>query len=202
MFANVSYPYNGTVQSLIKSGSYATYNYYPLGSGYTGPTTYNIDYTVNRNFINTSEKKEIQFNNINSNNATITNGTITNATITNSSINKISGNTLLEGRIKTRSLLPGYIIDGVNNFFTYPILCSMKGCRPADTDDLYYINPGYKFQIYPNDNYSGTSYSLDNDGTEPVVKQALSVNTLGSIKVFYRNSSSDAYTEITMSYLS
>jgi hypothetical protein len=207
IYSNVSFSYNGSVNSLITTSTATPISIVSYTPGVYAISSYSVNGNVYRIGLDTNTIKEFQCvnsvtHNGNITNATITNGTITNGTITNTSINKISGNTLLEGRIKTRSLLPGYVIDGVNNFFTYPILCSMKGFRPADTDDLYYINPGYKFEIYPNDNYSGTSYSLDNDGNTPVVKQSASVNTLGSIKVFYRNSSSEAYTEITMSFLS
>lgn len=141
--------------------------------------------------------------NLNTTTLTTTTANVTTANITTANITTINGNVLANSRIKTRSLVPGYLFDGASSFLTYPIVCSIKGFRPADTDDYYYINPGFKFEIYENDNYGGAiQYSLDNDTNEPTVKQAGTANKVGSIKVFYRNSSSENYVEITMPFIS
>jgi hypothetical protein len=95
------------------------------------------------------------------------------------------------------------MIDGTSNFFVTPIFCSIKGFRPADNnDDYYYINPGFKFEIYQNDNYGGSFVSLDNDGDTPIVKATTNVNQVGSIKVFYRNSLNESHSEIKMDFIS
>ena len=115
----------------------------------------------------------------------------------------INSNLAVKGNIKSKALVPGYMFDGANSFLTYPIPCSMKGFRPGDVDDYYYLNPGFKFEIYENDNYSGTiQYTLTNDGGAPTVLAANTANKVGSIKVFYRDTSNDIYTEITMPFIS
>jgi hypothetical protein len=94
------------------------------------------------------------------------------------------------------------MFDGSASFNVTPIVCSIKGFRPADNnDDYYYINPGFTFYIYPNDNYNGTPIVLSNDVDVPVVYPTSSPNQVGSIKVFYRNSLTEPNTEITMSYI-
>ena len=86
----------------------------------------------------------------------------------------------------------------------YAILCSAKAYRPFDIDDHYYINPGFKFEIYQNDNYGGAVYSLKNDGVIPKVVAATVINRMNSIKVWYSNTPTDdtSFSEIIMDFIS
>lgn len=201
MFSNVVYPYNGTVQSLIKCGSPATYKYYPLGPGFTGATTYSIDYTVNRNFLNTSEKKEVQFNIINSNSAYISNANIptasmTTATITNATITKAKID-YTDEYFKSKCNIAGYLFNGNLPYLAItPIVCSMRGMLPDNADDYFIVNPGYKLSLYRDGNYSNLTQELENDDIVPKPFTPNPINTTSSIKVWYRNKSTDAWKEI------
>ena len=163
----------------------------------TGTTITNTLSSTNINNSSTTTTNTLASTNINNAGTLTTNiaNIQSNATITN--------NLYVKGNIKSKSLIPGFMIDGTTNFFTYPIICSMKGFRPADTDDYYYINPGFRFVIYPNDNYSGDPYpALTNDGDTPSIQKISTVNTIGSIKVFFREFSTGPETEIIFNQIS
>jgi hypothetical protein len=177
---------------------------------------YIVDFSRNPNSVVTNTVTTTSLNS-----TTITNsGSITTNTLTTNSNATIKGNATIEGtttleqdtiiegdtfargRFKNINLTPGYMFDGGTSFNITPVVCSIKGFRPADNDDYWYINPGFRFDIYPNDNYGGSAYTLANDNDYPVVFPANSTNQVGSIKVFYRNAPGTSYTEITMEYIS
>jgi hypothetical protein len=110
--------------------------------------------------------------------------------------------TQVVGNFISRALTPGYMYNGVGE--NYAILCSAKAYRPFDIDDHYYINPGFKFEIYQNDNYGGAVYSLKNDGVIPKVVAATVINRMNSIKVWYSNTPTDdtSFSEIIMDFIS
>lgn len=106
------------------------------------------------------------------------------------------------GKFVSRALTPGYMYNGIGE--NYAILCSAKAYRPFDIDDHYYINPGFKFVIYQNDNYGGAVYSLKNAGFSPLVLAATVINRMNSIKVYYSDTPTDdtSFSEITMDFIS
>lgn len=201
---------NNLISNIVLSGStYLNVKVYASNNHW-----YIFDYITNPNTISTTT-----LNSTTSNSTTINNsGTATTNTLNSTTINNsggittnnttvsnnatINNNLFVNGHIKSKSIIPGYMFDGANSFLCYPIPGSMKGFRPADVDDYYYVNPGFRFDVYENDNYSGSAFSLVNDSNAPNVFQATNINKVGSIKVFFRPTSSDSWTEITMNFLS
>jgi len=120
----------------------------------------------------------------------------------NNSVTVDTSKTQVVGNFISRALIPGYMYNGIGE--SYAILCSAKAYRPLDIDDHYYINPGFKFEIYQNDNYGGAVYSLKNDGLTPKVLAATVLNRISSIKVFYSNTptNDNTFNEITMDFIS
>lgn len=201
---------NNLISNIVLSGStYLNVKVYASNNHW-----YIFDYITNPNTISTTT-----LNSTTSNSTTINNsGTTTTNTLNSTTINNsggittnnttvsnnatINNNLFVNGHIKSKSIIPGYMFDGANSFLCYPIPGSMKGFRPADVDDYYYVNPGFRFDVYENDNYGGSAFSLVNDSNAPNVFQATNINKVGSIKVFFRPTSSDSWTEITMNFLS
>lgn len=222
----------GTLQFYNSSSgsnySSTSFNYSPFNVNYISTTNnysqLQINNLVSNNIsnqntikTNTLQSSDIQLSNtltsttINNSGTTTTNilssSTINNSGFTETNTFKtynatVTNNLYAQNYIKSRSLTPGYMFDGTSSFNITPIVCSIKGFRPADNDDYYYINPGFKFEIYANDNYNGTVNVLTNNGDTPTVLAVGVANSVGSIKVFYRNSTSDAFTEITMPFIS
>ena len=120
----------------------------------------------------------------------------------NNSVTVDTSKTQVVGNFISRSLTPGYMYNGIGE--NYAILCSAKAYRPYDIDDHYYINPGFKFVIYQNDNYGGAVYTLKNDGLTPKVLAATVINRMNSIKVFYSDTptNDNTFNEITMDFIS
>jgi hypothetical protein len=120
----------------------------------------------------------------------------------NNSVNVDTIKTQVVGKFVSRALTPGYVYNGVNESF--PILCSAKAYRPLDIDDYYYINPGFKFVIYQNDNYGVELFSLKNAGFSPLVLASTNANKMSSIKVYYSDTPTNdaSFTEVIMDFIS
>ena len=96
---------------------------------------------------------------------------------------------------------PGaWMFDGTNNN-RWPILHSTTDVNTTnmfltdetsytfkDTDDAWFVLPGFKCEVYLNSNYSGVIKSTyDNTyGTTVLVKKTTSPNDVASIKLFYK----------------
>jgi len=85
--------------------------------------------------------------------------------------------------------LAGYHIDGASNFLSTPIFCSMRSFGRGDTDDYWFVNPGFRIDIYDSNNYSGYLQTFDNtDGTSPQVYNTSGANRTASFIVWYLGS--------------
>jgi hypothetical protein len=120
--------------------------------------------------------------------------------------------TQIVGNFVKKDLTAGYMVDGNNSLGTqfYPILCSTKKYRPQNVDDYYIINPGYKFIIFANEDYSGTSYEIVNNGDvvgvspTPILPGSPTINTtntMSSIQVWYSDDGVN-YNEVTLTGIS
>lgn len=74
----------------------------------------------------------------------------------------------------------GYMLTTKDNYTvitaTYSILMSMRFLDPQDKDDIWIINPGYRFVLYAGTNYSG----INTDNIDPSLEPRLSLdNTFG-----------------------
>jgi len=77
--------------------------------------------------------------------------------------------------IKMNNGLAGYHIDGASNFLPTPVFCSLRSFGRGDTDDLWYVLPGFRIDIYDGSGYSGFLQTFDNtNGPSP---QVYNVNT-------------------------
>lgn len=105
--------------------------------------------------------------------------------------------------VKQKCLIAGYMFNGSTAFEIVPIMCSLKGLDRADVDDYYLINAGYKFEIYDNFGYGGSlTQSYENDSNEPYLWSPNTKNRSASIKVYYRNNTSESWTEVTYANIS
>jgi hypothetical protein len=93
--------------------------------------------------------------------------------------------------------MPGaYLVNGattLNDFLMHlPIFGSIKYLNSMgfyDSDDIYYVLPGYKIELYLETEYRGTlNQTIDNtNGTKIRYVASTSVNRCRSIKMFYEN---------------
>lgn len=118
------------------------------------------------------------------------------ASINSASINNITN------FVKMKSNIAGYLFNGSTQLAITPIICSMKGIVPDNGDDYYVLNPGFKFELYRDLNYSGPMQEISNDNNNPEVKTVTNKNLTSSIKVFYRNNPSEGWIEISYSGIS
>ena len=92
--------------------------------------------------------------------------------------------------------MPGaYLVNGdptINNFLMQlPIFTSIPNLLSmgfAAVDDLYYVLPGYKIELYSSSNYTTFIQTIDNtNGTKIMYVITSSRNQCRSIKMFYKN---------------
>jgi hypothetical protein len=162
-------------------------NYYYSGNGEVKMNLITSNTIYNQNNINTSSliTSSLTSTNLTTLNLTSTNLTTSNLTISNNFI--------------SRNITAGYLIDGASTgrFVLYPIICSLKNLNPNDGEDSFIINAGYRFLLFSDPNYGGSSYSVDNTwGTTFTKMTSPYVNTSSSIKVYYMNN------EITLNDIS
>ena len=113
------------------------------------------------------------------------------------------------GGIRAKNLGAGYCVTGaLDAMYFNPIPpCSVRFYRPADDDDYYLINPGYKVETYDGNEYSGliTTYINSTSNNFPVAFRTLPEhrNRVASMKVYYTDSSGDTgWTELQCAYIS
>ena len=125
--------------------------------------------------------------------------------------------------IKSPSNIVGYMFNGNMSSSTpltpTPFLCSMKYFGPANVDDIYLINAGYKVLLFdgPDYNtwdptnlnsqlsaYSSFYWEIINDGDVPkvVAVSSTKLNKTESIVVYYRPSIDEPYTLVWLPHLS
>ena len=92
-------------------------------------------------------------------------------------------------------IIPGaYLVNGdtntLNNLFQLPIFGSVPNLTNmgfTNADDIYYIMPGYKIELYSAINYVTLITTIDNtNGTLIMYKQITTTNTCESIKMYYK----------------
>jgi hypothetical protein len=94
-------------------------------------------------------------------------------------------------------IMPGaYLVNGASNtqneLFQLPIFGSVSILSDMgfqNQDDAYYVLPGYKLVIYPDNNFGGTiTQTLDNtSGTKIMYSNTASFNNAQSVKLYYKN---------------
>lgn len=94
-------------------------------------------------------------------------------------------------------IMPGaYLVNGatdVNNFLMHlPIFGSIPNLTSmgyGGTDNLYYVMPGYRIELYSGTNYTGTFNQniINTNGTKIRYVNASSADQCRSIKMFYKN---------------
>ncbi len=222
---NFGYYFNTDVSGAVYSGSTIVFFINPNGSSYSSSSfssssiganlfsgsgqiqandiICNNIYTSNTNYSTTANITTANITTGNITTANITTGNITNINSTtvntsNLSVNNITSNCQFDGYIRTKSNIAGYLINGASYFESMPILCSVKGVLPDNNDDYYFVNAGYKLELYRDGNYGGgLLQTLDNTNSfSPQVFDVINKNTTSSIKVYYLNS------EITYPYIS
>jgi hypothetical protein len=92
-------------------------------------------------------------------------------------------------------IIPGaYLVNGVytsaNAIWQIPIFSSVPtlvGMAYENRDNMYYVLPGYKIEIYNSINYISSLGTIDNtNGTKILYKDAPTADRAESIKMFYK----------------
>lgn len=81
-------------------------------------------------------------------------------TLTSTTIN--SNNLYCSGNIRINNGLAGYHIDGTSNYLPTPIFCSMKSFLRSNTDNCWFLNAGFKVELFNSPNYVSFITTLDN----------------------------------------
>lgn len=200
VFLTPTYNVNIPLQSdniIIESFGYFTNtnistSTYPVSDGEPGINFSSSSYTFTdygTQFINglgTAKLNNVYSNNIN-NQFNITTDSLTSTSINNSGT-MVTNNLFCNGSITGRmnNGLAGYHIDGGSNFISTPIFCSMRSFGRGDTDDFWFVNPGFKIDIYDGNNYSGFLQSFDNtSGTSGQMYSVTSPNRTASFIVYF-----------------
>lgn len=75
--------------------------------------------------------------------------------------------------ISFKNSCAGYMLTTADSYTkitgTYSILMSLTKLDPPNSDDMWIVNPGYKFVLYDSEYYAGTSTESIPDGLEPKV---------------------------------
>lgn len=100
-----------------------------------------------------------------------------------------NGNAIFNRGVRLNAGLAGYHIDGVANYITTPIFCSLKSFGRGDTDDYWFLNPGFKIDLYDANNYTGFLQTFDNtNGTTGVLYSSSFPNRTASFIIYFNNS--------------
>lgn len=155
--------------------SSANYSLTEYGTKYlTGSGTVKL----NDVFTNTIDNQ----NNISTNSLTVS---------TTTTSNTFQGaNVYCSGNFRANAGLAGYHIDGTANFLPTPVFCSLKSFGRANTDNYWYINPGFRIDIFNGNDYVSFIRSMDNtNGTNGVLFTLLDSerDRTESFRVFYVN---------------
>lgn len=166
---------------------------YPLSVGSPGANFSSSSYTLSDygnkylTGIGSAKLNNLLTNTID-NQFSISTDTLKSQTINNST-NLNTTNFYCSGSFKANNGLAGYHIDGVSNFLSTPIFCSMRSFGRGDTDDYWFVNPGFRIDIYDSNYYSGYLQTFDNtDGTSPQVYNTSGANRTASFIVWYLGS--------------
>jgi hypothetical protein len=73
-----------------------------------------------------------------------------------------TNNLYCSGNIRMNNGLAGYHIDGTSNFLPTPIFCSMKSFLRSNTDNSWFLNAGFKVELFNSPNYVSFITTLDN----------------------------------------
>ena len=94
-------------------------------------------------------------------------------------------------------IIPGaYLVNAVaaseNELYQLPIFGSVSNLTTmgfGNLDNIYYVLPGYKIEIYDSINYTGTLFiTIDNtSGTKILYKTTPTGDRAESIKMYYKN---------------
>ena len=111
----------------------------------------------------------------------------------------MSGYIALDQQTKISNNPGAWMFDGsINN--RWPILHSTTDVRTTsmfltdgtsysfnDIDDVWFVLPGFKLEVYQHGSYSGIMSTYDNTyGTTVLVKKSSRTNDASSIKLFYK----------------
>jgi len=84
--------------------------------------------------------------------------------------------------------LAGYHIDGAANFLPTPVFCSMRSFGRANTDNYWYVNAGFRIDIFNSNDYVSFIKTMDNtNGTTGVLHTLLDTerDRTDSFRVYY-----------------
>jgi hypothetical protein len=84
--------------------------------------------------------------------------------------------------------LAGYHIDGTANFLPTPVFCSMRSFGRANTDNYWYVNAGFRIDIFNSNDYVSFIKTMDNtNGTTGVLHTLLDTerDRTDSFRVYY-----------------
>lgn len=92
--------------------------------------------------------------------------------------------------VKLYNGLAGYHIDGLANYISTPIFCSLRNFSRPNTDDFWFVNAGFKIEIYNSNDYLYLIKSMDNtNGTTAAVYMLNDTerNRTESFRVYFLN---------------
>jgi len=173
-YINPTYSFNVPIQADNLITEYLGYytntnvstNTYPLSDGTTPGANYSStsytfsDYgTKYLTGLGVAKVNSLVSTSIENQNGISTN-TITATTANSTTVQTTNLN--VSGSVKIQNGLAGYSIDGTSNFLPTPVFCSMKSFGRANTDNLWYLNAGYKCELYNSPNYVSFITTLDN----------------------------------------
>jgi hypothetical protein len=122
------------------------------------------------------------------------NGYIRGGAITSSGGITATGDIRTNGSIIGGSLVGAYMMD--TGGLLYPIMCSLYDygrCSMSNKDDYYIVFPGYRIEVYINNNWTGSPvYTVDQTTAYSIVSipkigVGVSANTGNSCKLFFNN---------------
>ena len=102
----------------------------------------------------------------------------------------ITGDARIFGAVTINNGLAGYHIDGLANYRPTPVFCSMKSFVFGNSDNYWYINAGFKIEIYNSNNYVSWIKTMDNtNGTTGVLYTLTEAerDRAESFKIYYLN---------------
>jgi hypothetical protein len=173
----------GTTPGLNYSSS--SYSFTDYGLKYlTGLGSSKLNSVISNNIDN---QFQIKTDSLVANSTTSTN--ISSTSINSSTIQTNNLYCPIDSTIKMNYGLAGYAIDGPP-FLATPIFCSLRSYGRANTDNIYYLNPGYKVELFNGVDYVSFIALLDNTDNPTGNSFTLSDtqrDRTESIKVYFMN---------------
>lgn len=156
---------NGTVNTIVTKTLNLVSSYTPVSPSYKFPSyTFSKVVYILPNNNATSQTNNFIANDIKTDSLSVVNG------------------------IKINNGLAGYHIDGASNFLSTPIFCSMKSFGRANTDNYWFLNAGFKIEIYNSNDYISWIKTMDNtEGNTGVLFSLVDIerDRTESFKVYY-----------------